>query len=92
MPNYESIILAGDFSFEIIDKCMNDFCGSYNLSSLIREAACYKNPENPSCIDIFLTNSPNSFQNSGVVETDLSDFHRMIVTAMKTPFRRLRLK
>ena len=65
-------------------KCMNDFSESYNLSSLIRESTCYKNPENPSCIDLFLTNSPNSFQNSGVVETGLSDFHRMIVTVMKT--------
>ena len=87
--SYERIILVGDFSSEINDKCMNDFCESYNLSSLIRESTCYKNPENPSCIDLFLTNSPNSFQNSGVVETGLSDFHRMIVTVMKTSFQRL---
>ena len=90
--NYESIILVGDFNSEINDKCMNDFCESYNLSSLIRESSCYKNPENPSCIDLFLTNSPNSFQNSGVVETGLSDFHRMIVTVMKTSFQRLPTK
>ena len=62
---------------------MNYFCESYNLSSLI-ESTCYKNPENPSCID-----SPNSFQNSGVVKAGLSDFHRMIVTVMKTSFQRL---
>ena len=87
--SYERIILVGDFSSEINDKCMNDFCESYNLSSLIRESTCYKNPENPSRIDLFLMNSPNSFQNSGVVETGLSDFHRMIVTVMKTSFQRL---
>ena len=50
--NYESIILVGDFNSEINDKCMNDFCQSYNLSSLIRESTCYKNSENPSCIDL----------------------------------------
>ena len=87
--NYESIIIIGDFNSEINDKCMNDFWESFNLSSLLRESTCYKNPENPSCIDLFLTNSPNSFQNSGVVETGLSDFHRMIVTVMKTSFQRL---
>ena len=87
--NYESIILVGDFNSEINDNSMNDFCESYNLHSLIRESTCYKNPENPSCIDLFLTNSPNSFQNSGVVETGLSDFHRMLVTVMKTSFQRL---
>ena len=90
--NNESIILVGDFNSEINDECMYDFCESFNLSSLIRESTCYKNPENPSCIDLFLTNSPNSFQNSGVVETGLSDFHRMIVTVMKTSFQGYRLK
>ena len=87
--NNESIILVGDFNSEINDECMYDFCESFNLSSLIRESTCYKNPENPSCIDLFLTNSPNSFQNSGVVETGLSDFYKMIVTVMKTPFQML---
>ena len=34
--NYESITLVGDFNSEINDECINDFCESYNLSSLIR--------------------------------------------------------
>ena len=59
--NYESTILVGGLNSEINDKCMNDFCERYGLSSLIIESVCYKNPENPSCIDLFLTNSPNSF-------------------------------
>ena len=68
---------------------MNAFCERYSLSSLIKEPTCYKNPANPSCIDLILTNSPRSFQNSNVVETGLSDFHRMIVTVLKTTFQRL---
>ena len=68
---------------------MNDFCETYNLSSLITESTCYKNLENPSCIDLSLTNFFNSFQNSSVVETGLSDFHRVIVTVMKTSFQKL---
>ena len=87
--NYENMILVEDFNSEINDKRMNDFWKNYNLSSLIRESTCYKNPENPSCIDLFLTNSPNSFQNSSVVDIGLSDVHRMIVTVMKTSFQRL---
>ena len=80
--NYESIFLVGDFNSEVNYKCMNDFCESYNLSSLIRESTCCKSRS-------FLTSSPKSFQNSSVVETALSDFHRMIVTVMKTSFQRL---
>ena len=48
---------------------------------LIKDAICYKNPENPSCINLILTNNPNSFQNSGVTEADLSDFYKMTVTS-----------
>ena len=87
--NYESLTLVGDFNSEINYKSLNDFCESYNLSCLTRESTCYKNPENPSCIDLFLVNSPNNFENSSVVETGLSDFHRMIATVMKTSFQRL---
>ena len=50
---------------------------------------CYKNPENPSCIDLILTNNP-SFQNSGVIETGLFDFHKMTVTVMKTTSEKLK--
>ena len=42
--------------------------------------------ENPSCIDLFLTNSPLSFQNTTTVTTGLSDFHKMVVTVLKTTF------
>ena len=35
--NYEIIILVRDFNSEINYECINDFCESYNLSSLIKE-------------------------------------------------------
>ena len=43
-------------------------------------------------IDLILTNSPYSFQNSCVMETGLSDFHKMIVSVMKTYFQKLKPK
>ena len=60
-----------------------------DLKSLITEPTCYKNPENPTYIDLILTNHPLSFQNSCVLETGLSDFHKMTVTIMKASFQRL---
>ena len=47
-------------------------------------------PENPSCIDLILTSNPISFQNSGVIDTGLSDFHKMTFTVMKTTFVKLK--
>ena len=83
------MILVGDFNSETHEKCMNDICVGCNLSIPIKESTYYKNPKNLSCIDLFLTNSPNSFENSILAETDLSEFHKMIVTVMKTYFQKL---
>ena len=47
-----------------------------------------ESPTSP-CIDLILKNSPLSFQSSGVVETGLSDFHKMTVTVMKTTTQKL---
>ena len=55
-----------------------------------KEPTCYKNPEKPSCIDLILTNKPDSFQNSKVIETGLSDFHRVTVTITKMTFEKLK--
>ena len=49
---------------------------------------CFKNPEKPSWIDLILTNCPRSFQNSCTIETGLSDFHKLVVTVMKTTYKK----
>ena len=64
----------------------DEFCTIFNLSSLIKEHTCFKSVTNPSCIDLILTNRPNNIQNSSVIETGLSDFHKLAVTVLKTSF------
>ena len=63
---------------------MKDFCELYSLENLIKEPTCYKNPNNPSLIDLMLTNRKNYFCNSTTIETGLSDCHKMTVTVLKT--------
>ena len=87
---YEHFIMVGDFNREVTQTSMKVFCNSYEFKNLIKDATCYKNPENPSCINLILTNNPNSFQNSGVIETSLSDFHKMLFTVMKTTSEKLK--
>ena len=55
---------------------------------MIKGPTCFKNPERPTSIDVMLTNSYRSFQNSCAIETGLSDFHKMIVTILKTYFQK----
>ena len=48
----------------------------------IKDPTCYKNFNNPSCIDLFLTNSVKRFEGNCIVETDLSHFHKLVVTVL----------
>ena len=83
---YDNLILLGDFNVEPEEVNMLDFLNIYNLKNLVKQKTCYKNPENPSCIDLILTNSHRSFQNTNVFETGLSDFHKMTVSVLKSHF------
>ena len=71
---------------------MSVFSDTYSLKNLIKEPTCNKKPNKPSCIDLMLTNIPWSFKHSSVIETGLSDFHRMTVTVMKATFEKLQPK
>ena len=82
--NYDDILLMGDFNAEFSETSFSSFWELYEVKSIINQSTCYKNSTNPLCIDLFLTNSPNNFQKLTVVETGLSDFHKLLVTVMKS--------
>ena len=84
--HYENTTLIGDLNVSIYDPHMEYFCESYRFKSYIKDPTCFENPENSSCIDLILTKNPYSYQNSWVIDTGLSDFHKMIVSVMKTTF------
>ena len=54
----------------------------------MKEPTCFKNVENPSCIDLILTNKSIGFQNTMVIETGLSDFHKLTICTMKSYFHK----
>ena len=65
---------------------MNNFLTNHGLSNIVKENTCFKNPNNPSCIDLILTNKPRSFQHTTTFDIGLSDFHRMVLTSFKCIF------
>ena len=81
--SYDNIILLGDFNVEPEEAKMSEFLNMYSLKNLVSQKTCFKNPENPSCIDLILTNCSQSFQNTGVFETRLSDFNKLTFTVLK---------
>ena len=49
---YEKILILGDFNVGTEEQHMKASCDNYNLTSLIKQSTCYKNPNNPTCIDL----------------------------------------
>ena len=87
---YKKMLILGDFNVGIDEPHMKSFCETYNLTNLIKQPTCYKNPDNPMCIDLILTNYPLTFQGTCVIETGLSDFHLMALTIMRKTFKKQR--
>ena len=63
----------GDFNVETNDAAMKNFCQIYGCKNIVKDNTCFKNPINPTCIDLIITNRPKSFQESEVIETGLSE-------------------
>ena len=74
----------GDLNSDVSESCLNGFCNINILKTLTRGPTCFKNPNNPSCIDFFLINRQQCFQQTHAIEATISDFHKMVVTVMKT--------
>ena len=82
----DNFFQLGDFNSEPTEEAMESFCQIYIFKNLINKPTCYKNPTNPSCVDLILTNRPRSFRNSCTFETGLSDIHKMTLTVLKSSF------
>ena len=90
MSSYDNFSVIGDLNSEISEMAMSEFCETYNLQNSVKDPTCFKYPSRPTCIDLILTNLPNSFQHTQTVETGLSDIHKLTLTVLKTHFPRLK--
>ena len=82
--SYEKRLLIGDLNTETSDPRIDSFIYEHDFQNLVKDKTCFKSVENPSCIDIILTNNAMAFQNTTTVFTGLSDFHKLVLTVLKT--------
>ena len=71
---------------------MKQFLELYGLKNLVREKTCFKSMNNPSSIDLILTNSYRSFQNTKIISSGLSDCHMLVLSVIKTTFPKAKPK
>ena len=67
-------------------------CEFIDSESLVKQPGCFKNSQNPSSIDLLLTNQPCSFCNTCLIETSLSDFYKETLTVFKGKFTKCKPK
>ena len=77
---YGNFILLADLNSEPKEQTVQDFCQA--RENIIKENTCFKNPANPSYIDLFITNRPACFQGFVNIETGLFNFHKMSLSMM----------
>ena len=81
----------GDLNIDTSDKTkdtscyLSDLCDTFSLKNIINGKTCFKKTTGTS-IDILLTNRPRSFLRSGIYETGLSDYHKLICLEKLKPF------
>ena len=56
MLNYDNFVLLDDFNSEPNEPLIQEFLDSFGMKILVKETTCYKNLQNPTCIDLILTN------------------------------------
>ena len=59
---YDEVLLVEDFNTEISEQRIKSFLHMHDLCILVKEKTCFKNMQNPSCIDLLLTNNVYAFQ------------------------------
>ena len=59
---YGKLLLAGDFNVTEIDVVLNEVLRVNDFKCIVKNNTCFKNPENPRCIDLFLTNFSGAFK------------------------------
>ena len=82
--SFEKLLIIVDFNTETSGPPIDSFVYEHELHNLVKEKTCFKSVFNPSCIDLILTNNAMAFQNTTAVFTGLSDFHKLVLTALKT--------
>ena len=92
LKHYDNLLILGDLNSELKDSCLNAFANVNNLKSLSKKPTCFKNPNNPSWIDLFLTNRSRHFQNTSKIETGISDFHKLVVKMLKMFYKKQKPK
>ena len=76
--------MLGGFDAEDTEPTLSKFLKQYELKNIMENKTCFKHPE------LFFTNNWHKFQNTMTISTGFSDFHKMMITVLKSSFIKLK--
>ena len=79
---FEKFLLQVDFNAADTEHSLPEFLKQHTIKYM-KEKRFFKIASRTTCINLFLTNNPNSFQHTMKKSTGLFDFHKMIIAALK---------
>ena len=82
LDTHENVIILGDLNITSEDKNLQLFADSFNLEHLIKKPACFKG--SLSCIDLINRNMKAYFKKTCILETAISDFHKITAVSLKS--------
>ena len=59
---------------------------------MVKEKTCFKSINNPTCVDLLISNKEKCFKSATTIDTGLSDFHKMVLVVLKKKFERAKPK
>ena len=83
---HNKFLLIGDFNSEDHEIEISSFLNNHEAKNIVKEKTYFKSVLNHSCVDLFITNSPKSFQHTHSFPCGLSDHQNLVVTVLKTTF------
>ena len=83
---YTNFFLAGDFNSEEAETVLSEFLNSHDAKNMVKEKTCFKNMSNSSCVDLLISNKEKCFKSATIIDTGLSDFHKMVLVVLKKKF------
>ena len=82
LDTHENVIILGELNITSEDKNLQLFADSFNLEHLIKKPACFKG--SLSCIDLINRNMKAYFKKTCILETAISDFHKITAVSLKS--------
>ena len=79
------IVIIGDLNVNFVKNPnqLTDLCDTFDLKQTVKNPTCFKSIENPSLLDVILTNCPKSLTTTINLPLGISDFHNYISAATK---------